>query len=39
MAKKKTVINDGQENAREKQNLDTELRMPKGIKKPKHTPK
>ncbi len=36
---KKNAMNDGVKNAQEKQGLDETLKMPKGIKKPKHTPK
>lgn len=36
---KKNVMNDGVKNAQEKQGLDETLRIPKGIKKPKHIPK
>gem|GEM_PF-820127 len=37
--KKKNVLNDGVENAKEKQALSETLRMPKGVKKPKNTSK
>jgi hypothetical protein len=33
--KKKNALNDGVENAKEKQALSETLRMPKGVKKPK----
>lgn len=35
----KNVLNDGVENAREQQDLEETLRMPKGVKKPKKTRK
>jgi len=36
---KKNVMNDAVINAKEKQGLSETLRMPKGVKKPKYTPK
>lgn len=36
---KKNAMNDGVTNAREKQALNETLRMPKGVKKPKQTPR
>lgn len=39
LSDKNNPLNDGVENAKEKQNLDKVLRMPTGIKKPKNTRK
>lgn len=39
MTKKKTPIDDGVKNAQEAQHLDAKTRMPRGVKKPKQSPK